>query len=196
VTRSLVTVREATPDDVPDLLAMWAELRALGSRYERTAPAPSEDGVRARLRDAQTTPDLRIIVACAGPAVVGMAVLVHQPFAALVEARAVHVNYLHVREGARRQGVGHALVAAAAAFAEEVGAEHVLSSVYPHLRDSQRFYARLGFGPMMVHRAVPLSILRRRLAGSGPGQIDGVLARRRSTRLSRRRVGQQTITST
>jgi hypothetical protein len=55
--------------------------------------------------------------------------------------------------------------------------------VLPHLRETQRFYARLGFGPVVVRRSVPVSMLRRRLAGDARAtQVDNVLARRRTLR--------------
>jgi len=70
---------------------------------------------------------------------------------------------VHVSRGARHRGAGKALVTAAAQFAEDRGADAVSVSVYPQARDSQRFYARLGFAPLVVRRVAPLSVLRRRL---------------------------------
>lgn len=181
--RPLLAVRDATPDDLPDLLAMWRELRELGGWYERAAPPPTEEGVLARLHRAAGAADLRIVVATSGASVVGMAVLTAAPFAALVDTTAVHVHYLHTRAGCRRRGVGHALLAAAAAFAEEIGAEHVVTSVHPQLREAQRFYARLGFAPMVLRRVAPVTTLRRKLAVESPAAgLDGLLARRRTLR--------------
>ena len=73
-----------------------------------------------------------------------MTLLIESPYAPLFDQRAVHAHYLHVRDGFRRRGVGKALLAAAVAFAEEIGAEHVMTSVLPQMRETQRFYARLG----------------------------------------------------
>jgi ribosomal protein S18 acetylase RimI-like enzyme len=93
------------------------------------------------------------------------------------------VHYLHVREGKRRRGVGKALLAAAASFAEEVGAEHLITSVLPQLRETNRFYARLGFSPVVIRRSVPVSVLRRCLMAQGvAGATDNVLVRRRTLR--------------
>ena len=111
-----------------------------------------------------------------------MAVLTCSPYLPLSDQRAVHVDYLHVRAGLRRRGVGKALLAAATAFAEEVGAEHVVASVLPQLRDTNRFYAQLGFGPVVVRRSVPVTILRRRLAAEGVTGRPDVVARRRTLR--------------
>lgn len=179
-----VVVRDATPDDLPDLLAMWQELRDLGSRGDRTAPQATTASVLARVAEAQTDPDVRIVVAAVGDEVMGMAVYAHQPVAALFEQHAAHVHYLHVRPASRRRGVGRALVAAAVTFAEDRGVEHVVTSVQPQLREANRFYARLGFAPMVVRRVAGVTALRRRLATDARvGALEEVLHRRRSMRI-------------
>ena len=55
------------------------------------------------------------------------------------------------------------LLRAAVTFADEVGAGDVVVNVPPSARDVNRFYARLGFSPMVVRRSAPLGQLRRRL---------------------------------
>ena len=76
-----------------------------------------------------------------------------------------------------------ALLAAAVTFADEVGAEHIMTSVLPQMRETQRFYARLGFAPVVVRRSAAVSTLRRRLAPAGsPTVNDSLLARRRTLR--------------
>ncbi len=178
--RSAVVVRDATSDDCADVLAMWTQLRAVG---RNAAPPPSEQGVHSRLRHAASDPDLRIVVGVIDGEVAGMAVMTHLHFTVLFEAPSVHVNFMHVREPFRRRGVGRALVAAAATYADEVGAEQLVTSVYPQLRETNRFYARLGFAPTVVRRNTTVSALRRRLAAdprSAP--VDDLVARRRSMR--------------
>jgi len=183
VTRPGVVVRDACPDDLPALLAMWRELRDIGGRLERAVPPATEDGALDRLLRITSDPDSRALVATLSDMVVGMAVLTCTPYAPLFDQKAVHVHYLHVREGARRRGVGKALLAAAATFADEVGAEHLMTSVLPQLRDSNRFYARLGFSPVVVRRSVPVSVLRRRLAAEGVATgADHLVLRRRTLR--------------
>ncbi len=184
MSRPAVVVREATVDDTPALLAMWSELRDLGGRIERLMPGPDAEGLRERLAWVATDPSSRVVVAIVDDAeVAGMTLLTESPYAPLFEQRAVHAHYLHVRDGFRRRGVGKALLAAAVAFAEEVGAEHVMTSVLPQMRETQRFYARLGFSPVVVRRSAPVSVLRRRLAPSGATSVtDNLLARRRSLR--------------
>ena len=183
VVRAHVVVRAATPDDLPDLVALWHEQRSLSARSERVVPEPTAEGALQLLARAQSDGATRVVVATLGEAVAGLAVMRHEPFAALFDVQSVHLHYLHVREGFRRRGVGHALVAAAAAFAEEVGAEHVVSDVLPQLREANRFYARLGFGPVVVQRVASVPALRRRLgAGRRQAPLDELLSRRRSVR--------------
>ena len=184
MSRPAVVVREATVDDTPALLAMWSELRDMGGRIERLMPGPDAEGLRERLAWVATDPSSRVLVAIVDDAeVAGMTLLTEAPYAPLFDQRAVHTHYLHVRDGFRRRGVGKALLAAAVAFAEEVGAEHVMTSVLPQMRETQRFYARLGFSPVVVRRSAPVSVLRRRLAPSGATSVtDNLLARRRSLR--------------
>jgi GNAT superfamily N-acetyltransferase len=193
VSRAAVVVRDAVPDDLPVLLTMWHELRDLGGRLDRSMPTVSEDGVLDRLKLIEDDPHSRALVAEVDGDVAGMAVLTTSSFAPLFDQEAVHVHYLHVREGYRRRGVGHGLLAAAVSMADEAGVEHILTSVMPLLRDTQRFYARLGFAPVVVRRSVPVSALRRRLAGDGGMSLaDNVVARRRTLRRVRAAVARVT----
>ena len=184
--RPPVSVRDATSDDVQELVEMWGELRVLAGRLDRGGAAPTEAGVLRRLHDVADDPDRRLVVATLGGEIVGTALLSHEPVAALADVGAVHVHYLHVRPAHRRRGIGGALLAAAVSFAEECGAEHVVANVSSQLREAQRFYARLGFGPVVVRRVAPVSVLRRRLtaerASRGRAPVDELSARRRTAR--------------
>ena len=71
--RANVVVREATPDDLPDLLALWAEQRSLTTRSERIGPEPSVAGALETLARAQRNPDTRVVLATMGETVVGTA---------------------------------------------------------------------------------------------------------------------------
>jgi GNAT superfamily N-acetyltransferase len=183
VTRPSIVVRDACPDDLPAVLEMWAELREIGGRLERATPPATADGALDRLLAITMDPDSRALIATSGDEIAGMAVLTCSQYAPLFDQIAVHVHYLHVREGNRRRGVGKALLAAAASFAEEVGAEHLMTSVLPQLRETNRFYARLGFSQVVIRRSVPVTVLRRCLMAQGvPGATDNVLVRRRTLR--------------
>ena len=186
--RALVTVREATPEDLPKLIMLWGELRTSRHPGERSlAPAP-EPQLLAKLTELQQDPQVQVIVAVREDTVLGMACYACGPRGPLGGGLAVHVHYLHVREGARRRGVGHALLGAVTSYAEACGAEHVVVSTPPQLRETSRFYARLGFDPVVLRRACSVPALRRRLALDHPalegrdGLVDDLVARRRLVR--------------
>jgi GNAT superfamily N-acetyltransferase len=178
---------------MPALLQMWSELRDLAGRMERLMPAADDEAMRKLLVDVDNDPYSRALVAVVDDEVAGIVLLSDTPYAPLLEQRAVNAHYLHVRDGFRRRGVGKALLAAAVAFAEETGAEHVMTSVLPQLRETQRFYARLGMSPVVVRRSAPVSMLRRRLSASGGTSVtDNLLARRRTLRRVRAAVARVT----
>ena len=94
----------------------------------------------------------------------------------------VQIDYLYVRAAFHRRGVGKALVTAATAYAEEIGSEHVCVNVLPQVREANRFYAKIGFTPLVVRRVASVATLRRSL-GLDPADSKrraGLLARRRS----------------
>ena len=163
MTRCSVAVRPATPHDVPALLALWGELRELGARGHRAAAVAVPASVEARVAAALADPDRRVALATVDDTPAGMAVLVPAPIGPLSDVRVVQVDYLVVTVKHRHRGVGRALLAAAAAYADEVGADQLVVSVRPGLRDANRFLARLGFTPLVVRRIAPVAALRRRL---------------------------------
>jgi GNAT superfamily N-acetyltransferase len=166
VPRTSVNVRPASVEDMGGLLALHAEMReTLGRRVPRSVEngRSAEEHFMLALAD----PDVRLLVAVdEADQVIGMAHLHAMPPAVLLDSRMVHAALLHVRRSARSRGAGRALIAAAAVFAEEVGADQLSVDVYPQHRESQRFYVRLGFAPLVVRRVAPLALLRRRLGPS------------------------------
>lgn len=112
----------------------------------------------------------------------GMAVLTPSSLTSLTEFPVLRMDYAVVARRARRQGVGRALVAAAAAHAELVGAEHLSVAVVPSDRESNRFYARLGFAPVLVRRTTSVPALLRKLAAPERRAAVDDLTRRRLTR--------------
>jgi GNAT superfamily N-acetyltransferase len=181
-----VKVRDCTEDDLPALVRMWREMRRLTFRLARGAPAPTLENAAELLELARRDPAHRLVVALVEGRPAGMACFSRQPVAPLAQVDCVQVTYLHVFSGFCRQGVGHALVAEAAGFADSVGAEHVVVSVLPGLREPNRFFARLGFGPVVVNRAASVASLRRRLVAQAPGPA-AMAERLAQTRPARRR---------
>ena len=177
-----VVVREPTPADFPDLLTLWDELRDQSGRGAPLAPSPSTERLTKLLTKIEQDPTLGAVVAEVDGDVVGLACFVARPTSPFIETPVVSIDYLHVRNGFHRRGVGRALVAAASGFAEMAGAEHIGVSVLPHLREANRFYAKLGFSPLVVNRVTTVSALRRKLGTEAADQraLSGLLARRRS----------------
>jgi GNAT superfamily N-acetyltransferase len=166
VPRAHVQVRTAVPDDAPALAAVWRELFASASGHAaaRSSATPDPDRVRGRLADLAADPGRRVLVAEVDGVVVGAVHAVLDHLTPLDEATALRLSYLHVLQEHRRRGVGHALLAAAADWAQSVGAEQVVVDSHPGQRDTQRFLARVGLAQLLVQRSAPTLVLRRRLA--------------------------------
>jgi GNAT superfamily N-acetyltransferase len=164
VTRSHIAVRAADESDLADLVCLWDELRRCGAMSHRLAAVTDGRQIVERVRRLLNRPRGRIFLASIGGQPVGMAMLTTVPLGALTESLCVQVEYTVVAEPFRRRGVGRSLMAAAAAYAEEVGAEQVVVSVSPLSREANRFYAQLGLTPLAVRRVAPAAALRRRLA--------------------------------
>jgi ribosomal protein S18 acetylase RimI-like enzyme len=185
-----VRVRPATVDDLPTLLAFGEELReqlspALDGKRTRSAPAGARVALEGRYLDALDDPDRHLVVAVADDeAPLGMALFSVAPANALLDTPALHVSHAVVASRHRRRGAGKALIASAAAFAEERGLEQVLVSVHPGSRDANRFFARLGFAPLAVRRVAPTAVIRRRLHAADARTVEHVV-RRRPRRLGR-----------
>jgi GNAT superfamily N-acetyltransferase len=173
MSRPSVSVRPATDADLPGLIALWFSLRAVrrDGVASRTCKDPSPAVVSSaedRMREVLASPKCRIVVAENEAGVVGMAILSDTFIGQLMEMPAVQLTHLVVADGHRRRGVGRALLSGAVTWAEEVGADEIVASVLPSLREANRFYARLGFAPLVMRRVVPVATLRRNLALTGP----------------------------
>jgi GNAT superfamily N-acetyltransferase len=92
---------------------------------------------------------------------------------------------MHVRDDSRRRGIGRALVATAAQRAQDARLEYVSTAVFPQARDSNRFFARLGFSPFSVRRAVPLATLQRKLGTEAGARRHLMVSRRARSRAAR-----------
>lgn len=200
MTYPYVATRVATADDLPVLLELWDELRQVGGRAERAVNPLGSVDVAARLVDLMGDASCRVVIANTGGVPAGMAVLQVVTPDPLSDSSLMNIAHLIVGRSHRHHGIGYALIAAASDFAVERHVDHVFSSVYPSLREANRFFARLGFAPVAVRRIVPVAVLRRRLDSErGPGLADAV---RRRTRLTRpvpaqrlRRIGSERVES-
>ena len=163
--RAALTVREARPEDMPELLGLWRELREHTPRRAGRAP-DALAATEARYTEAMRNPGCRMVVAELSGELIGMVLLCVGSATSIVDTPAVEMTHMVVADKHRRRGAGKALVAAAAAYAEELGIDQVVTSARPQDRDVNRFYARLGFGPVVVRRVASVSALRRQLSGA------------------------------
>ena len=186
-------VRDATPDDAEELLAIWADF---SRRSHALAEQPGIETATAVARIV-ADPDERLIVGAVDGEVVGAAHLRRAPLSPIYTDTAIHVTHLHVLDGWRRRGVGHALMEAAVSWAEEKDTTHVIAAATATSRDANRFMARLGLGQIAVVRGATVAAMRSKMPVEAAAcaqvtprssrTVSQVLAKRRSLRRSQAR---------
>ncbi|HET7304683.1 MAG TPA: GNAT family N-acetyltransferase [Segeticoccus sp.] len=190
-----VTIRSVTretPGDRERFVELWTAFRVeqgaaraavLRDRDERVDTALAQDGVTVFLAES------------AGEAV-GYVALLENPLTALSESSSIWVDQLYVAPHARRNGTAKALLAAATRLAEDRGAEQVGACVPAQARETNRFFARLGFHSFVVRRVTSTPALRRRLgAPDERSALEELLQRRRSLRARAGRSARQLVGS-
>ena len=189
MTRGALRVRPATEADLPHLLAFGDELREQavpasdGGALGRGVPAAARAQLAQRYREVIEDPERHLVVAVGDDdQPIGMALLTIGLANVLLDLPAVHMSHAVVADRHKKRGAGKALVAAAAAFAEQHGIEQLVVSVHPGSRDSNRFFARLGFAPLAVRRTAPVAAVRRRLAQTESRALTDHVVRRRPRR--------------
>jgi GNAT superfamily N-acetyltransferase len=171
VVRSRVQSRVARPHDLPAVLALVrqhrAEAHAEGVLTGQTPGAAAAEGFRALLADPSHRVVLAVLPAGAGAGrseeAAGLVVLGLDPLSVVLGTPQVTVDNLVVAPEHRRRGAGAVLLAAAAVYAEEVGADHLVATVGGHEAERQRFLSRMGFAPLTTRRIVPRELLVRSL---------------------------------
>lgn len=190
--RTPVHLRDAGPDDVDDLLEIWA---ARGS--ERVVAPPVRDDALSSVARIAADPDQRILVAVVDDRVAGAVHLVRAPVSPIHGDSAVYVLHLQVAEEFRRHGIGRSFMEAAVSWAEEKDSSHVVAAASAGSRDANRFMARLGLGPTAMVRAATVASLRAKLPLEPPAvarvgtrahrNVGQVIVQRRSLRRARDR---------
>ncbi len=189
MSRSLVCLRSAQPEDAVDLADLWTDFLRRTSMEDQVADMESV------LKALLETTDQRIIVAEYDGEFAGAVHLEATTMTALNSEPIVRALSPHVLPRFQRHGVGSALMDAAVSWAEELGIGHVATAAVAGSRDANRFMARLGLAPAAVLRVAPTGMLRaklpvempgvaRPLAGAGRSHLGQVLAQRRSLRRS------------
>lgn len=180
--RSPVVVRHARAEDVSALMPLWEQFCAQEDLGDVSGvPGDVGDRVGDRLRESDAavaaggTPTYRLAVASYEGVDVGFASLSVVERGLLTVSSAVVVDVVHVVDGQRKRGVGTVLLREALLLAEEVGASDVVVNTPSRGRDVNRFYARLGFAPMVVRRSSSVVALRRRLGVEPRLELTGEL---------------------
>ena len=184
MSRSPVSLRTATVDDVAWLVDIWGDALRRGDRATRRADL--EQVVAAQ--DERS----RLVVAELDGHPAGAVYLVQGTLSPLDLEPVVQTVAPYVLPEFRRRGVGRALVEAGVTFAEERGIARVTTTSASGARDTHRFLARIGLGSHSTLRVGPTMVVRARLEAARPPSgmrqpagtrpIGQVLAVRRSLR--------------
>lgn len=159
-------VRQATPEDVPSLVALFQELDRMQADWRVFTPRPGfYDEVGEKYREAMNTPDSMVLVAVDDDGeVVGMAYGESRTPSRFSDERALELSGVVVRGGYRGRGVGRELVEEAARFAKDRDIAWVELKTFSPNRGAMEFWERLGFEPRVVQMTTATEDLMERLA--------------------------------
>jgi GNAT superfamily N-acetyltransferase len=175
-----IEVRDARPDDADTLVALWRDMPVGTGHQSRLLTAPTAASARASVTKHLTDPSCRLIVGEIDGVVAAMAYLRRRPISPLHDEVCVAMEYLHVSDSFRRHGLGKALIAEAAAWAERENSPHLAVLAPATAREANRFLARLGLGQAAVLRFASTHTVRRRLAAEHAPNLLALLSSRRS----------------
>jgi ribosomal protein S18 acetylase RimI-like enzyme len=133
-----VEIRAATALDAPAAVGLMAQLAEFGH-------GQVDPGVEERFRRMIESPQYAIFVAEASQGQVVGLLSMSQRWTLWHTGPCALIEELVVDEGARRQGIGRALIQAALDWARAQGCSEVELSTEPDNRQAQAFYRRLGF---------------------------------------------------
>ena len=158
-------VRQATPEDVPALVALFQELERMQADWRVFTPRPGfYDEVGEKYREAMGNRDSVVLVAEDDEGeVVGMAYGEANIPSRFSDERALDVSGVVVRAGYRGRGVGQQLVHEAARFARDRGIDWIELKTFAPNQGAMAFWEGLGFTPRIVQLTSPTTALLERL---------------------------------
>ena len=135
---TMPTIRPATPDDIPDLIALIA---ALARHHDDEASVTTA----TLTRDAfGANRFLHILIAESAGQPVGYAALLSLARLQYGQ-RGMDLHHLFVTDRCRGQGIGKQLLQAALNFSRDLDASYVVVGTHPENRKAQDFYLKCGF---------------------------------------------------
>jgi GNAT superfamily N-acetyltransferase len=189
VTRVSVRVRPAERPDVDALVDLTQSVDVgAGTFSGKPLQDAGAEHLAKRYGEILDEGQRRLLVAvddAAGGTIVGLLVAKTDEIGAIDITQVLHVTHLLVNPKHRRRGVGRALLAAAVHLADELGLDRVLGTAASGSREANRYLARLGFAPLVVHRIASTATLRRSLGMSDAPERLAVLRRARLVRAQR-----------
>jgi ribosomal protein S18 acetylase RimI-like enzyme len=189
-----VRVRPATEDDIPALVGLVKSIdTSTGVFSGRPLQDPSPQHLSDRFAEIVSSDRVLLIAADESGSAVGMLAGRKDEVGAIDLTPVLHVTHLVVAPGSRRRGIGRMLLAAAVHLAEDFGTEHLLATAAAGSREGNRYLARIGFAPLVVHRIAPTSALRRSLGMTDVGGRMAVLRRARLVRAQRAGFGSRAV---
>ena len=180
MSRSPVSLRDATLADVPQLADLWQPyLRRGGEEHLRD--------LATTIEQLGSRPDERLVVAEYDGEFAGAVFLRAAAYSPVNPEPVMQVHNAAVVPSHRKRGVGKALMECAVTWAEELGIGHVATATASGSREAHRFMARLALGPQAVLRMAPTPAVRSKLYARYPTarQVTQVVAVRRSLRHAR-----------
>lgn len=188
MSRASVRIRPAEHADVESLSQLIASVDTSSGIFSgRALLDPDLAHLEERLDEILGESVRSLIVAVDDPTgdLVGLLVARIDEIGAIDLTPVLHVTHLLVAPKQRRRGVGRALLAGAVHLAEERGVDRVLATAASGSREANRYLARLGFAPLVVHRVASTAALRRSLGLTDTPEHMAVLRRARLVRAHR-----------
>ncbi|MET3960323.1 GNAT superfamily N-acetyltransferase [Marmoricola sp. OAE513] len=183
MSRHVLDVRDACPEDAQALLRLWSESGPRG--VETASPRPVEEAAAA-LAQIAADPDERVIVGLFEDEVVAAIHLRRAAMSPLHTDMALHSSYLLVSPEHRKHGFARMMLDAAVTWAEDKDIAHITAITSSGSRDTNRFLARLGLGTVASVRVASTAVLRRKLTPevlrtrTDRRNLGRILAQRRS----------------
>ncbi|MBE2275072.1 MAG: GNAT family N-acetyltransferase [Rhodobacteraceae bacterium] len=152
-------IRHATAADAATIAGLCVHMQGWHAAHYPEVFFPNPDPVALATHFAARLADPQVTCFLAGTPALGYALCTRQDRPLSVfspPVRRLMIDHVAVAPGARRQGLGRALLAAARDLAHEIGADEILLDTWAGNTAAHAFFRALGFAPRrMLLRATP-----------------------------------------